>query len=391
MSDTTGLGRVRCLLPEVLGFAVAGALAYGTDLLVFASLRISYGWNPVGAKIVSATAACLVAYLGNRLGPYRHRTHRGGARTAVLFCALQLVAALVQVACLLTSHYVLGFTSARADIWAGSVIGMVLATALRFWGTRSLVFRSGPPSTERPAPMPHPTTADRRRSRRARPARARRVPRNRALALVLTAALGAGAWMLYDGAQTVHPPQPSAADAFADPAAGGLPAVPGATAGTPAVKPLPASVPVRIKIPSIQVDAPVTLLNLDKTNQLQVPPDTNRNLAGWYQGGAAPGAAGNAIMDGHVDTKQGPAVFYNLGSLHKGNTVEIDRKDGTAALFSVDAIEVYEKSAFPSSRVYGATKDPQLRLITCGGGYHKNTGYLGNVVLYAHLTGSKQL
>jgi hypothetical protein len=31
-----------------------------------------------------------------------------------------------------------------------------------------------------------------------------------------------------------------------------------------------------------------------------------------------------------------------------------------------------------------------LRLITCGGGYDgKKAGYLGNVVLYAHLTGSR--
>ncbi|MFC1432032.1 GtrA family protein [Streptacidiphilus sp. N1-3] len=144
MSETTTLGRVRCLLPEVLGFAVAGALAYATDLLVFASLRISQHWPPVEAKIVSAAAACLVAYLGNRFGPYRNRSRHRGARTVALFCALQLAAALVQVACLLTSHYLLGYTSARADLWAGGVIGMTFATALRFWGTRSLVFQRSP-------------------------------------------------------------------------------------------------------------------------------------------------------------------------------------------------------------------------------------------------------
>jgi sortase (surface protein transpeptidase) len=220
--------------------------------------------------------------------------------------------------------------------------------------------------------------------------------RDRAIGLVLVAAVGSGAWMLYDGSRTEHPPQPSASDAFAsDPGAPGgtVPFASSATAAKPVpeVKPLPASVPVRIRIPSIGVNAPVTLLNLDKSGQLQVPNDTDRNLAGWYRRGVSPGAAGNAIMDGHVDTHQGPAVFYLLGALHKGDTVEVDRKDHTAALFTVDAIEVYGKKAFPSTRVYGPTENPQLRLITCGGGYNKTSGYLGNVVLYAHLTGSKRV
>ncbi|MHA6761292.1 class F sortase [Streptacidiphilus sp. PAMC 29251] len=209
--------------------------------------------------------------------------------------------------------------------------------------------------------------------------------------MALAAALASGTWLIYDGSQSQHPPQPTAVDAFPTTAAGTAqhahpPAVP---TRAPQTKGLPASAPLRIKIPAIGVDAPITPLGLDGASKLQTPDDTDQNLVGWYRGASAPGTAGNAILDGHVDTHQGPAAFYNLGSLHKGNTIEIDRKDHTAALFTVDAIEVYEKDAFPNSRVYGPTKDPQLRLVTCGGGYSSRTGYLGNVVLYAHLTGSK--
>jgi hypothetical protein len=217
----------------------------------------------------------------------------------------------------------------------------------------------------------------------------RHIRTNRAIALVAVTALASGVWMLHDGTGPDSPPQPSAADAFATAAAAVTGGARSAAPGTaPGVEPLPASMPVRLRIPAIQVDAPVTTLDLNGSRQLQVPDETNRNLAGWYRGGPAPGSTGNAIMDGHVDTHQGPAVFYLLGALHKGSTVEVDRKDGTTAVFTVDAVEVYRKSAFPSARVYGPTRDPELRLITCGGGYDRKAGYLGNVVLYAHLTGS---
>lgn len=64
----------------------------------------------------------------------------------------------------------------------------------------------------------------------------------------------------------------------------------------------------------------------------------------------------------------------------------MDRRDGRTAVFTLDAIEVYENEDFPDQRVYGASDYAALRLITCGGGYSDATGYRGNVVAYAHLT-----
>ncbi len=115
-----------------------------------------------------------------------------------------------------------------------------------------------------------------------------------------------------------------------------------------------------------------------------------RNLAGWYEAGTTPGETGTAIVAGHVDNADGPAVFYRLGALKRGDRVEVDRRDGTVALFTVDAVEVYSARDFPDDKVYGAAPRPELRVITCGGGYSKTTGYQGNVVVFAHLTGSRQ-
>ncbi|MEE4541738.1 GtrA family protein [Streptomyces sp. V4-01] len=130
---------------ELLGFAVAGGAAYAADLGLFIWLRGSGGLGPLTAKALSFLAGCTVAYLGNALGTYRGRTRASGrARRYGVFFAVNIAGALVQLVCLGFSHYVLGFTAPRDDVVSGLVIGMLLATALRFWGTRTLVFRPAP-------------------------------------------------------------------------------------------------------------------------------------------------------------------------------------------------------------------------------------------------------
>ncbi|MEU5390874.1 class F sortase [Streptomyces tibetensis] len=201
------------------------------------------------------------------------------------------------------------------------------------------------------------------------------------MAAVTVFALCSGVWLLRDGAETHAPPQPSAAQARA-----GL----GGRAGErPAVPALPPSPPDRIRIPAIRVDAPLTGLGLTNTGSLDVPPAADENLAGWYESGTTPGEPGTAIVAGHVDNADGPAVFYDLGALARGSTIEVDRRDGGVAVFTVDAVEVYAAKDFPDERVYGAARRPELRVITCGGGWSRGTGYQGNVVVFAHLTGSR--
>ncbi|MDH6627600.1 hypothetical protein M2271_005427 [Streptomyces sp. LBL] len=248
---------------------------------------------------------------------------------------------------------------------------------------------------------------------------------NTAIAAVTALALCSGAWLLRSGAETHAPPQPSAAQAHSGRDAGqsagpepgqdtgldagqptgldagqptgqgtGQPTAQGAGQDTarPAasVAPaLPPSPPDRIRIPSIQVDAPLTGLGLTPSGSLDVPPAAKKNLAGWYEAGTTPGETGTAIVAGHVDNADGPAVFYDLGALKKGAALQVDRRDGTVAVFTVDAVEVYEATNFPDRKVYGAAPRPELRVITCGGGYSRSTGYQGNVVVFAHLTGSR--
>ncbi|MER6690929.1 GtrA family protein [Streptomyces minutiscleroticus] len=126
----------------MLGFAAAGLVAYAADLALFLWLRGPAGLDPLTAKALSFAAGCSVAYAGNALGPYRHRTGPR-LRQYGVFLAVNAAGALVQLLCLAVSHYGLGLTSRHADTVSGAVVGMALATVLRFWGTRTLVFRDG--------------------------------------------------------------------------------------------------------------------------------------------------------------------------------------------------------------------------------------------------------
>ncbi|CAM5733343.1 class F sortase [Streptomyces hirsutus] len=208
-------------------------------------------------------------------------------------------------------------------------------------------------------------------------------PSNTVIVSVSVFALCCGLWLLGNGAATNAPPQPSTAQAYSAPDGRG--------SGRPSEQAvaLPPSPPDRIRVPAIGVDAPLTGLGLTGTGSLDVPPPERTNLAGWYEAGTTPGETGTAVVAGHVDNAEGPAVFYSLGALRKGDTVEVGRRDGGTAVFTVHAVEVYDARDFPDEKVYGAAKRPELRIITCGGGYSRTTGYRGNVVVYAHLTDSR--
>ncbi len=162
----------------------------------------------------------------------------------------------------------------------------------------------------------------------------------------------------------------------------------GSTAA-PTQRVLSASVPVSIRIPSIGVKSTLLQLGLNPDSSIQVPPlDDPQSKAGWYKYSPTPGQIGPTVILGHVDSaKHGPAVFFKLGALQPGATVEVTRTDRTVAVFTVDKVVAYPKAAFPSDAVYGNIDHPGLRLITCGGTFDRNAGsYESSIVAFATLT-----
>jgi hypothetical protein len=151
--------------------------------------------------------------------------------------------------------------------------------------------------------------------------------------------------------------------------------------------PLPRSVPIMLDVPAIGVHSALLQLGLNRDNTVEVPPLDRDSKAGWYRYSPTPGEKGPAVILGHVDSaRYGPGVFYRLGQLKSGDIIQVTRTDSTVALFHVERVAEYRKSAFPTAQVYGNVDYPALRLITCGGDFDAATGnYSDNVVVYALL------
>lgn len=164
-----------------------------------------------------------------------------------------------------------------------------------------------------------------------------------------------------------------------------VPAVaPAAEWTAPAPGPADPVRPVSFAIPRLDVAGPLDELTRADNGELLAPPDPAR--AGWYAGGVVPGDVGPAVIGGHVDSRQGPGVFYALRSLRPGDAVTVTLSDGRTARFTVTDLEEVPKSRFPTEAVYAPTPRPELRLITCGGTFDRAArSYRDNVVVDAVL------
>jgi sortase (surface protein transpeptidase) len=153
---------------------------------------------------------------------------------------------------------------------------------------------------------------------------------------------------------------------------------------------LPRSTPVSLKIPAIGVTSSLLQLGLNKDRTVQVPPLSKDSKAGWYTGSPTPGELGPSLLLGHVDSAEyGPGVFFKLGALHQGDTVDVTRADSTVAVFRIDRVASFPKDHFPTLEVYGDTSNAQLRLITCGGKFDFSArSYESNIVVFASLLSS---
>lgn len=144
--------------------------------------------------------------------------------------------------------------------------------------------------------------------------------------------------------------------------------------------------PTNVVIPRIGVISDLVDLGLNPDNSLEVPEDYSK--AGWFTQGSYPGDLGGppALIVGHVDNKEGPAVFYALDQLKIGDEILVGRDDGSTAVFVVYDGQQFPKDTLPTKEIYGNRKGSEIVLITCTGEFNPQTGhYLDNYVVRAKL------
>jgi hypothetical protein len=150
------------------------------------------------------------------------------------------------------------------------------------------------------------------------------------------------------------------------------------------VAPVRAGQPVRIKIPTIGVDAVVEQVGKTPDGAMDVPHDYSETA--WYDLGPRPGEPGNAVIDGHVDSTTGKAVFWDLRKLTHGDQIIVVGDDGVERHFAVSGVEAYPHTDVPLDRVFGASPGVHLNLITCDQTSmfdYTQRQYASNLVVYA--------
>ncbi|SFP88661.1 class F sortase [Salibacterium halotolerans] len=141
-------------------------------------------------------------------------------------------------------------------------------------------------------------------------------------------------------------------------------------------------IPAAVNIPAISVEAAVNKVGRLPSGKMGEP--ENVEDVGWYGPGYRPGEQGSAVLAGHVDSKTGPAVFFELEKLKAGDEIIVRGNNGEQETFIVQNQKSYDRSDAPVEEIFGWSYRRQLKLITCTGEFNENAGtHEKRLVVYA--------
>ncbi len=151
----------------------------------------------------------------------------------------------------------------------------------------------------------------------------------------------------------------------------------------PMGRPARASLPARLVIPSLGIDAPVESVGLTSDGAMDVP--KGPTTVAWFDLGSRPGEIGSAVITGHYGWKEGKAsVFDTISQLRAGDKVEILDDEGVRISFVVRESRRYDPDADALGVFRSDDGKSHLNLITCEGVWDKVTkSYSTRLVVFA--------
>jgi sortase (surface protein transpeptidase) len=182
------------------------------------------------------------------------------------------------------------------------------------------------------------------------------------------------------------PPAPAASSRTTAPAAPDRPTEAPAKPVTDTVEVAPTETTKagHLRLPSLDVSAPVMQVRVRSDGALEVPALPSQ--VGWWADGAAPGSGrGSVVVDGHVDSaRYGPGAFFRLRDMDEGDPVEMVTADGRSFTYVVTAVRQFPKDELPSAEVFSQAVPERLVLVTCGGDFDRaRRSYTDNVLVFA--------
>ena len=152
----------------------------------------------------------------------------------------------------------------------------------------------------------------------------------------------------------------------------------------------------RLRIPSQGVNATVAARNVGPDGAMSSPAGPADvvwyDLSTWGLGGT-PGGGGNAVFSAHVDYAdivpyanvryQGVGVFFNIGRLQQGDSIEVDFR-GQALRYAVESRRDLEEGGDWQSVLAANGSRDSITLITCSGDFDLTTrSYASRTVVRA--------
>ncbi|MEV0678283.1 GtrA family protein [Actinosynnema sp. NPDC050436] len=126
---------------ELIRFAVVGGTTFLIDNGIWYALKLTILQDKVvTAKAIAVLVAVISSYVLSREWSFHTRGGRERHHEAALFFVVSGIGIGVNLAPLTVSRHFLDLHSEFADFVSGSIIGMLLATAFKFWAMRKFVF-----------------------------------------------------------------------------------------------------------------------------------------------------------------------------------------------------------------------------------------------------------